>query len=85
VSAERGQVERVCEAEAGELERGDLCGDDVAGVDRSAEDRVRVALAGHRSAGAGAPKPNAWRTPTFAAGPRDQCRPAALSLVYCDA
>jgi hypothetical protein len=41
---ERGQVERVREAQPAQLAGGDPGGDDVAGVDRPAEDRARVAL-----------------------------------------
>src|SRR5262245_24639344 len=42
---ERSQVEGIREPEAAQLEGGDLCGDDVARVDRSAEDGGRMALA----------------------------------------
>src|SRR5262249_3738738 len=42
---ERGQVERDGEAEGAELKRRELGDDDVAGIDRAAEDRVPVALA----------------------------------------
>jgi hypothetical protein len=43
-SDKRGEVERVREAQATELTGGEFGGDDVARVDRAAEDRVRVAL-----------------------------------------